>query len=84
MERAREIRAFVPESYWVLEALLENGRKDTFKATCTTEPKEQKEVDRILKLGREGSWIVSNLEESEAKQFKIGTLCEAANPVRPE
>ena len=27
---------------------------------------------------------VKVVEESEAKQFKIGTLCEAANPVRPE
>jgi DNA topoisomerase I len=84
MEREREIRAFIPENYWVLEALLENGRKDTFKATCVEEPKEQKEVDRILKLGKEGSWIVSNLEESEMKRspkapFTTSTLQQAAS-----
>jgi DNA topoisomerase-1 len=84
MEREREIRAFIPENYWVLEAMLINAKKDTFKATCTEEPKEQKEVDRILKLGKEGSWIVSNLEESEAKRsprapFTTSTLQQTAS-----
>ncbi|MEN9647900.1 MAG: hypothetical protein RLY57_704 [Candidatus Parcubacteria bacterium] len=84
MEREREIRAFVPEKYWVLEALLDNSRKDTFKATCVEEPKDIKEVDRILELGNKGSWIVSNLEESEMKRsprapFTTSTLQQAAS-----
>jgi DNA topoisomerase-1 len=84
MEREREIRAFVPENYWVLEALLENGRKNTFKATCSEEPKNIEEVNKILELGRNGSWIVSNLEESEVKRspkapFTTSTLQQAAS-----
>jgi DNA topoisomerase-1 len=84
MEREREIRAFVPEQFWVLEADLSTNKKQTFTATCVEEPKTEAEAERILKTARSGSWIVKDVEESEQKReprapFTTSTLQQAAS-----
>ncbi len=51
MEREREIRAFKPETYWVIEGLFKTEKnKDAnmrwdLKLTCVEEPRDKKEVD---------------------------------------
>jgi len=83
MEREREIRAFIPEDFWVLTADLKS--KDlTFTATCTEEPRDKKEVDRILSEGKSGDWIIKDIKETKAKRspyppFITSTLQQAAS-----
>ena len=38
MEREREIRAFIPEKYWVIEGLWNTGSKEQLKLKCSKEP----------------------------------------------
>ncbi len=68
MEREREIRAFVPEKYWVLEGLFKTEKKIEIKLTCNEEPRDEKTVENILKIGKAGKWIISDVKESEQKR----------------
>ncbi len=52
MEREREIRAFIPEQYWVLEGLFETNKKEKLTLSCVEEPRDKKIVDKILELGQ--------------------------------
>ncbi len=84
MEREREIRAFKPETFWVIKALVDNTKKQSFEAFCTEEPRDKKLVDHILEYGKKGDWIVSTVEESEAKRsprapFTTSTLQQTAS-----
>jgi len=83
MEREREIRAFNPEDYWVITADVEN-KEGPFGLTCSEEPKSQKEVDRILDVGKKASWIVQDTKETSVKRspkapFITSTLQQAAS-----
>ncbi len=84
MEREREIRAFIPEDYWVLTATVATKKKVELVLTCVEEPRDKKEVDRILKLGNEGAWYVREVKESEQKRsprapFTTSTLQQSAS-----
>ncbi len=83
MEREREIRAFIPDDYFVLTA---HAKKDTMEIpfTCTEEPAEEKEAQRIKKVGEEHKWEVQKIKESEAKRaprppFTTSTLQQTAS-----
>lgn len=83
MEREREIRAFVPETFWVLTADVKKGAV-AFTVTCTEEPRDHAEVVRILNAGKTGSWEVRDVKETEAKRaprppFITSTLQQAAS-----
>lgn len=84
MEREREIRAFIPEDFWVLTAEVETKKKEKMVLTCAEEPKTQKDADRILEAGKAGVWRVTDVEESDAKRsprapFTTSTLQQAAS-----
>jgi DNA topoisomerase-1 len=84
MEREREIRAFIPEAYWVLSGLFETPKKEKLTLSCVEEPREEKEVERILKAGRDGKWTVQDVKESEQKRqprapFTTSTLQQTAS-----
>ena len=80
MEREREIRAFVPEAFWVISADVRTKQPrrpdgvgvpteaSGFTVTCVEEPKTEKEADRILEGAKRGSWSVKAVEESEQKR----------------
>lgn len=83
MEREREIRAFIPDDYFILTA---HTQKDKMKIpfVCVTEPTEQKEADRIKVVGEQNPWEVVNIKETEAKRsprapFTTSTLQQAAS-----
>jgi len=83
MEREREIRKFVPEDYFVLTANL-NAAKLNIPFTCVEEPGEEKEADRIKKVGEKHDWVITKLKESEAKRspkppFTTSTLQQTAS-----
>lgn len=83
MEREREIRAFIPEDYWVITAHVEN-QQGPFVLACSEEPRSKQETDRILDEGRKGPWLVEDITESEMKRsprppFTTSTLQQAAS-----
>lgn len=83
MEREREIRAFIPEDFFVLTAQTKKDKMD-IPFTCTVEPTEEKEAKRIQKVGEENKWEVSGIKESEAKRsprppFTTSTLQQTAS-----
>ncbi len=84
MEREREIRAFIPEKYWVILGLFKTKKNDEITLTCVDEPRDEKEVEKILKLGKSGKWIVKDLKTSEQKRsprapFTTSTLQQTAS-----
>ncbi|MDP3735154.1 MAG: type I DNA topoisomerase [bacterium] len=84
VEREREIRAFVPENYWVLTALCATKKGSGMTLVCVEEPKTREEAERILKVGRSGSWIVAEVLETETSRaprspFTTSTLQQAAS-----
>ncbi len=84
MEREREIRAFVPEQYWVLDGLFETNKKVKITLSCVEEPRDKKIVDKILELGNKEKWQVTDLKTSEQKRqprapFTTSTLQQTAS-----
>ncbi len=84
MEREREIRAFVPEKYWVLKAQTETAKGEKLELTCTEEPRGEKLVEKILEAGKKNTWEVTDISESEAKRsarapFITSTLQQTAS-----
>ena len=82
MEREREIRTFKPEDFWIITADVEN--KEKFTLTCVEEPRDKKEVDRIVNVGEKGKWVVSDIKKTERKQspktpFITSTLQQTAS-----
>jgi len=85
MEREREIRAFKPEDFWVINAEVETKKnKDRLSLICSEEPRDQKTVDDIVKQGKRGSWKVIEVKETEVGKsprapFITSTLQQAAS-----
>lgn len=84
MEKEREIRAFVPENYWVLTGEFSTEQKGNLTLTCEQEPKDEKETNRILEAGRNNPWHITEIKQSEAKRsprapFTTSTLQQTAS-----
>jgi len=84
VEREKEIRAFIPEKYWVIEALLSTKKKEEIKFTCSVEPKSQEEADKIVEAARKADWKVADLTETETSRkarapFTTSTLQQTAS-----
>src|SRR3989339_1337886 len=70
MEREREIRAFIPEKFWTITAdvAAKEGEGEKFTLACSEEPREEKEAERILEVGKKEIWKVKDVAETEAKR----------------
>jgi len=84
MEREREIRAFIPEAYFTLTARVKTQGNAELEMTCTEEPRDEKIVKDILKIGRNNPWMVREVKESEVGRapkapFITSTLQQAAS-----
>ncbi len=84
MEREREIRAFKPEQFWVIEADTETKKREKITLTCDKEPRDIKEVEKILEIGNKETWTVKDVTETETKRtpkapFTTSTLQQAAS-----
>lgn len=84
VEREREIKAFVPEAYWVLTADVTTEKKQALTLTCVEEPRDRSMVDHILSAGQTYPWHVKEVKESEQKRsprppFTTSTLQQAAS-----
>lgn len=83
MERERQIRAFKPEDFFVLTAHTKKD-KTPIIFTCSEEPNEEKEAQRIKRVGEAHAWEVTGVKETEAKRsprapFTTSTLQQAAS-----
>lgn len=83
MEREREIRAFIPETFWTITA---EAKKDAehFILTCAEEPRDEKEVKRIIQEGKHGIWHIQKVKETKQKRsprppFITSTLQQTAS-----
>jgi DNA topoisomerase-1 len=84
MEREREIRAFIPEDFFVIEALTETSKKESVKFTCEIEPKKKDEAEHIVKVAETGKWKTADVKETEASRatrppFITSTLQQVAS-----
>ncbi len=84
MEREREIRAFKPETFWVISGNWNTEKKESIALTCKEEPRDKKEVDRILEIAKKEKWHILDVEESEQKRsprapFITSTLQQTAS-----
>lgn len=83
-EREREIRAFVPETYFVITASLSAQGSSPITFTCEEEPRDAAEADRIVEVGRTNPWAVSSVTQTEVSRspkapFTTSTLQQAAS-----
>jgi len=84
VEREREVRTFVPEKYWVITADTETTNKLPLPLECEEKPKTEEEMKRIIAYGKTNSWVISDLNETEAKRqpkapFITSTLQQTAS-----
>lgn len=84
MEREREIRAFVPEKFWVISVTMQTKKRERFDVTCVEEPKTEGEAARIVEVAEKGDWNVTNIEEAEVARaprapFSTSTLQQVAS-----
>ena len=83
-EREREIRAFIPEEYWIISGDFETQGGEKLTLVCVEEPTNEKDADRILQAAKSAAWTVKDITESEAKRsprppFTTSTLQQAAS-----
>ncbi len=84
MEREREIRAFITETYYVIIANTNTPRKVALLLTCAEEPRDKKETDRIVTAVEKDGLIVTDVTEGEMKRstrapFTTSTLQQVAS-----
>lgn len=89
MERERQIRAFRPENYWVIEGKWKtekggDGDAGILRLASSEEPRSKDRADAILGAARSNPWRVLSVEETEVKRqprapFITSTLQQAAS-----
>lgn len=82
-EREREITAFVPETYYQLDAEFEGGGM-RFPARCSETVTDAAESERIVTAGNAASWHVAEAKERAEERlprppFTTSTLQQAAS-----
>ncbi|TSA43789.1 type I DNA topoisomerase, partial [bacterium] len=83
-EREREIKAFIPVTYFVLNADFKAKGGPTLSTTCVEQPATQEEADRIVQAGRSAAWSVADVSEKSEERnprppFTTSTLQQAAS-----
>lgn len=90
MEREREIRAFIPVTYFVIAGEFETigrikeSKKYTLMLECEVQPDNKKEADRIVSTGIHGNWKILSIESTEVSRspkapFTTSTLQQTAS-----
>jgi DNA topoisomerase I len=90
MEREREIRAFIPVTYYVIAGEFQTiGKMQESKTyslilECETQPNTKEEASRIVSEGKRNSWEIVSVESTEVSRspkapFTTSTLQQAAS-----
>ena len=84
VEREKEIRAFVPENFWEIEADFTGQSNQSAHFKCQETIKSEAEAEEILSNAKKSSWAIVKVEESETTRrakapFTTSTLQQAAS-----
>lgn len=90
MEREREIRAFIPVTYFVIAGEFQTigkmaeSKTYTMVLECEKQPDNKIEAERIVKEGKKSSWEIIGVESTEVSRspkapFTTSTLQQAAS-----
>ncbi|MFH1170077.1 MAG: type I DNA topoisomerase [Candidatus Vogelbacteria bacterium] len=84
VEREKEIRAFIPEHYWVITAILKTKNNNEITFTAIVEPKIEAEAEAIVTAGEKAKWQVGNIEARAVARrprppFTTSTLQQVAS-----
>lgn len=84
MEREREIRAFEPEAYYVIDGMFSSNNKDSFPLNCSEEIKDLDRALEIVEKAEHGTWSVVDIKESQGTRkakapFTTSTLQQTAS-----
>ncbi len=84
MEREREIRAFIPETYFTIIADTFDTQKNRLLFTCKVEPKTKQEADHIVNTLTKSTLTITDITVAEQKRsprapFTTSTLQQAAS-----
>lgn len=85
VEREKEIKAFQPEAYWVIDALFSpDKQKIEIPFSCSIEPKTEAEASEIVIKSQKSAWQVDRVEETKVKRspkppFTTSTLQQSAS-----
>jgi len=82
-ERERAIKAFIPETYFLIDAVLK-AHKETFPARCSEEPKTFEEAEHIVLAGKKATWVIEKIsvraeERKPRAPFTTSTLQQTAS-----
>jgi DNA topoisomerase-1 len=83
-QREKEIRAFIPETYFILTALCATKDKEDILFTCTKQPKTLSETTELLAMAEKKSWEIVSVTATEALRrpyapFTTSTLQQAGS-----
>lgn len=84
VEKEKEIRAFIPEAYWVIDAIFEDKKANQIPFHCSIEPKTEAEATDIVERAKKAIWQVARIEETKVKRsarapFTTSTLQQSAS-----
>jgi len=84
MEREREIRKFVPQTFYVVTADSETKKKEALQLTANRELGDKEDADSVIDLVKKEGLTVAGVTETEAKRstrapFTTSTLQQAAS-----
>jgi DNA topoisomerase-1 len=77
VEREQEIRAFMPQEYWTIHALLDGGQPPLFEARLTkhngkdVEVTNQAEAEKIVAAVEKAKWQVAAVTQKEKKRNPV-------------
>jgi DNA topoisomerase-1 len=83
-EREKEIRAFVPETYFTISAEAKTKGGETLALACDEEPRDRATAEKILAAAQRGPWKIDEVKETEVARapkppFTTSTLQQAAS-----
>ena len=84
MEKEREIRAFIPENFWIITGQFKTKKNQELTLVCEKEPRDENETNDILAHAKKGSWSIVSIKQTEAKRspkppFITSTLQQTAS-----
>lgn len=84
VEREKEIRAFIPEKFWIIEADFKTKNNQLISFKCREEPKTAEQAQEIVAAAQKAKWQIGKIDETEAKRsprapFTTSTLQQVAS-----
>lgn len=84
MEREREIRAFTPQTYFVVSADTKTNKKEALTLTANRDLGDKKDADELTALVKKEGLTIAGVTETEAKRttrapFTTSTLQQTAS-----